>query len=98
MGWVENCLNEVKKNFLMRKKKQTNKTLGIKMIWSVELKKVFVIELTAPFEETFNWAHQRELEKYEDLREQCVRNGWITNVLPIKVRFCLMAYQLLWVI
>ena len=26
-----------------------------------------------------------KLEKYEDLREQCVRNGWITNVFPIKV-------------
>ena len=25
------------------------------------------------------------LEKYEDLREQCVRNGWITNVFPNKV-------------
>ena len=22
---------------------------------------------------------------YEDLREQCVRNGWITNLFPIKV-------------
>ena len=46
-------------------------------------KKVFVIELTVPFEENFGWAHQRKLEKYEDLREQCVINGWIKNVLPI---------------
>ncbi len=38
-----------------------------------------------PFEENFDWAHQRKLEKYEDLQEQCVRNGWITNVFPIKV-------------
>ena len=56
------------------------------VIWSVKAKKVFVIELTVPYEENFNWAHQRKLEKYEDLREQCVRNGWITNVFPIKVR------------
>ena len=48
-------------------------------------KKVFVIELTVPFEENFDWAHQRKLEKYEDLREQCVRNGWITKVFPIEV-------------
>ena len=38
-----------------------------------------------PFEENFDWAHQHKFEKYEDLREQCVRNGWITNVFPIKV-------------
>ena len=38
-----------------------------------------------PFEENFDWAHQRKLEKYEDLREQCVRNACITNVFPIEV-------------
>ena len=37
------------------------------------------------FEENFDWAHQRKLEKYEDLRKQFVRNGWITNVFPIEV-------------
>ena len=47
-------------------------------------KKVFVIELTVPFEENFDWAHQRKLEKYEDLRERCVRNGWISDVFPIE--------------
>ena len=48
-------------------------------------KKVFGIELTVPFEENFDCAHQPKLEKYEDLQEQCVRNGWITNVFPIEV-------------
>ena len=38
-----------------------------------------------PYEENFDWAHQRKLEKYEDLREQCVRNDLITNVFPIEV-------------
>ena len=47
---------------------------------SVKLKKVFVIELTVPFEENFDWAHQHKLEKYEDLREQCIRDSWIINV------------------
>ena len=47
---------------------------------------MFVIELTVPFEENFDWAHQRKLEKNEDLREQCIRNGWIRNVFPIEVR------------
>ena len=55
------------------------------VIWSVKAKKVFVIELTVHFEENSDWAHQLKLEKYEDLREQCVRNGWITNVFPIEV-------------
>ena len=55
------------------------------VIWSVKAKKFFVIELTVLFEENFDWAHQRKLEKYENLLEQCVRNGWITNVLPIEV-------------
>ena len=26
-----------------------------------------LFELTVPFEENFDWAHQRKLEKYEDL-------------------------------
>ena len=55
------------------------------VIWFVKAKKVFVIELTVPFEENFNWAHQCKLEKYEDLQEQCVRNGWITNIFPIEI-------------
>ena len=57
------------------------------VIWSVKAKKVFFIELTIPYEENFDWAHQRKLEKYEDLWEQCVRNVWITNVFPIKVGY-----------
>ena len=56
------------------------------VIWYVKLKKVFVIELIVLFEENFDWLHQCKLEKYEDLRAQCVRNGWITNVFPIEVR------------
>ena len=41
--------------------------------------------MTVLFEENFDWAHQRKLGKYEDLHEQCVRNGWLTNVFPLKV-------------
>ena len=64
----------------------SSKTQRPDFIWSVKFfKKVFVIEVTVPFEENFDWAHQRKLEKYEDLREQCVRNGWITNIFPIEV-------------
>ena len=55
------------------------------VIWSAKAKEVFVIELTVPLEDNFDWAHQRKLEKYEDLREECIINGWITNVFPIEV-------------
>ena len=55
------------------------------VIWSVKAKEIFVIELTVPYEENFDWAHQRKLENYEDLLEQYVRNDWITNVFPIEV-------------
>ena len=55
------------------------------IIWSVKAKKVFVIEFKVPFEENFDWAHQRKLGKYEDLRELCVKKGWITNVFPIEL-------------
>ena len=33
------------------------------VIWSIKPKNVFVIELMVPFEENFDWAHQRKLEK-----------------------------------
>ena len=55
------------------------------VIWTVKAKKVFVIELMVLFEENFDWPHQRKMEKFEDLREECVRNDWITNVFPIEV-------------
>ena len=51
------------------------------VIWSVKAKKFSLLS----FEENFDWAHQCKLEKYEDLQEQCVRNGWITNIFPIEV-------------
>ena len=55
------------------------------VIWSVKLRKSFHYFVNNPFEENFNWAHQHKLGKYEDLCEQYVRNGWITNVFPIEV-------------
>ena len=48
------------------------------VIWSIKLEEVFIIELTILFDENFDWAHPHKLEKYEDLQEQCIRNGWIT--------------------
>ena len=40
-----------------------------------------------PFEANIDWAHERKLEKYEDLHEQCVKNGWSTDIFPLEIRF-----------
>ena len=45
------------------------------VIWSVNSKKVIIAELKISFEVNIDGAHQRKLKKYEDLREQCVKNG-----------------------
>ena len=83
MDW--NVATDLKHNFIFPNEIALATKRPEIFIWSVKAKKVFVIELTAPFEENFDWAYQRKLEKYEDLREHCVRNGWITNVFPIEV-------------
>ena len=55
------------------------------VIWSVNSKKVIITELTVPFEDNIIWAHQRKLKKYEDLREQCIKNGWSTDIFPLEI-------------
>ena len=55
------------------------------VIWSVHSKKVILAKLTIPFEANIDWAHQSKLEKYEDLREQCVKNGWSTDIFPLEI-------------
>ena len=55
------------------------------VIWSVNSKKVIIAELTIPFEANIDWAHQRKLEKYEDLRELCIKNGWSTDIFPHEI-------------
>ena len=38
-----------------------------------------------PFKAYIDWAHQRKLEKYENLREQCIKNGWSTDIFPLEI-------------
>ena len=50
----------------------------------VKAKKFSFFELTVPFEENFDWAHQRKLEKYENQREQCVGcRGFTVNLTSV---------------
>ena len=55
------------------------------VIWSVNSKKVIIAELTIPFEINIDWAHQCQLEKYKDLREKCVKNGWSTDIYLLEI-------------
>ena len=55
------------------------------VIWSVNSKKVFIAELMIPIEVKIDWAHQWKSEKYEDLREQCITNGWSTDIFPFGI-------------
>ena len=55
------------------------------IIWSVNSKKVIIAELTIPFETNINWALQRKLEKYKDLRERCTKNDWSIDIFPLEI-------------
>ena len=55
------------------------------VIWSVNAKKVIIAELIILFEVTIDLAHKRKLEKYEVLRDQCVKNGWSTDIFPLDI-------------
>ena len=55
------------------------------IIWSVNSKKVIIAELTIPFETNIDWAYQRKLEKYEDLREQRTKNDWSTDIFHLEI-------------
>ena len=55
------------------------------VIWSEEIKAVFLIELTVPWEEALDEAHERKLEKYALLQEECIQNGWRCQVRPVEV-------------
>ena len=58
------------------------------VICSVKLRISFRYWVHGPFWRKFQlWqTHQWKLEKYEDLQEQHVRNGWMTNIFLIQVR------------
>ena len=56
-----------------------------RIIWSVNSKKAIIAKLTIPFETNIDWAHQRKLEKYEDLCEQCIKNSWSTDIFPLEI-------------
>ena len=48
-------------------------------------KQLFLLELTVPWEERIEDAQERKREKYQELVEDCRRNGWRTRCMPVEV-------------
>ena len=63
---------------------QTEKRPDI-VAWSDSKKSVLLIELTVPWEENREEAHERKKSRYETLRADCVEKGWICHGIPIEV-------------
>ena len=53
--------------------------------WSDSKKSILLTELTVPWEENREEAHERKKNRYETLRADCVEKGWICHVIPIEV-------------
>ena len=66
------------------------------VLWSEGTKQVIMLELTVPWEERMEEAHQRKLLKYQQLVEDCQGNGWKARCLPVEVGCRGFAGQSLW--
>ena len=63
---------------------QTEKRLDI-VAWSDSKKSAFLIELTVPWEENREEAHDGKKNRYKTLRADCMEKGCICYVIPIEV-------------
>ncbi|XP_035661736.1 uncharacterized protein LOC118405989 [Branchiostoma floridae] len=54
------------------------------VIWSEERKKIIVIELTVPWEERCEEAHERKASKYQELLQSCKEKGWQSWLFPVE--------------
>ena len=55
------------------------------VLWSKTAKRVILVELTVPWEERVDEAHELKKSKYEDLASSCRDRGWKTWVFPVEV-------------
>ena len=60
---------------------QTDKRQEI-IVWSDSKRSFLLIELTVPWEENREGAHERKKNRYETLRADCVEKGWICLYYP----------------
>ncbi|XP_056314571.1 uncharacterized protein LOC130229674 [Danio aesculapii] len=66
------------------------------VLWSRGTKQVVLIELTIPWEERMEEAHERKLKKYQSLILESQENGWRAWNLPVEVGCRGFAGQSLW--
>ena len=55
------------------------------VLWSTEDKTIIIIEITVPWEEDCDEAHERKSSKYWELKEACQDRGWKTWLFPVEV-------------
>ena len=55
------------------------------VIWSEQAKKIILVELTVPWEEGCEEAHERKSQKYQDLIMECREKGWQAWLFPVEV-------------
>ena len=66
------------------------------VIWSKKTKQVILVELTVPWEERMEDAHERKKAKYQPLLEDCQDRGWKTWNLPVEIGCRGFVSQSLW--
>ncbi|XP_021349432.1 uncharacterized protein LOC110466448 [Mizuhopecten yessoensis] len=55
------------------------------VIWTEQSRHLIAIELTVPWEEGCEEAHERKKAKYDELMEKCRSRGWTVWLFPVEV-------------
>ena len=55
------------------------------VVWSESHKKLFMVELTVPWEEAMDAAFERKKDKYHDLEEDVKHKGWTARTFPVEI-------------
>lgn len=55
------------------------------VLWSPSIKKVYIVELTVPWEDSMEEAFERKHLRYSDLAAEARQRGWNTEVRPVEV-------------
>ncbi|XP_061099664.1 uncharacterized protein LOC133129522 [Conger conger] len=57
------------------------------VLWSPSRRKVFIIELTVPWEDSVDEAYERKHLRYAELAAEAQHRGWNTEVRPVEVGY-----------
>ncbi|CAC5414709.1 unnamed protein product [Mytilus coruscus] len=66
------------------------------VLWSQGTRQTVLLELTVPWEERMDEAHERKMAKYQQLVEDCQQRGWRTRCFAIEVGYRGFAGQTVW--